>query len=155
MDSDDLPDDPILAAIGVVVIRATEIELGLIQTVRRATGKNWTWGQAVLSRPGGARNEFRTLVTSGLPPDQQASMAAFKDRAEDLLRRRNALVHGLTVRIFDENGRDQGHGTMNVRDGTITKLDYEQLAELAREMAQLDQDLRAFRRQLWAQPPDG
>lgn len=154
MDSDDLPDDPILAAIGVVVIRATEIELGLIQTVRRATSKDWTWGQAALSWSGKAKKEFTKLIGSGLPADQQAALQAFKDRAGDLLDRRNALVHGLTVRIFDENARDQGHGTMNVRDGTITPLDYDQLAELAREMAALDQDLRTFRMGHWPQPPD-
>jgi hypothetical protein len=90
----------VLAAIGEVVVDATQLECGLAQLV----AARWGWGgqqeQSMIARNGCVRDQLTKLIEAD--PDWAAAQQLKRD-AFALLDNRSKLVHSVVVHAHDED----------------------------------------------------
>jgi hypothetical protein len=90
----------LLAAIGLVVVEATNLEWTLAGLI--ATRRGWDGEQevAVIAKNGAVRVQLSELAKAD---PEWAGVHALKDRADSLLAQRNDLVHSVVVYVRDED----------------------------------------------------
>jgi hypothetical protein len=109
----------LLAAIGMVVIEATNLE----STLAGLVSKRWGWDgeqeMAMMATPGAVRRYLRQLVTAD--PGWNG-MRALKEEACSLLDQRNELVHSVVVYVHDEDDKLRGIELWHARNKTVREL---------------------------------
>lgn len=136
--------DAVVRGVGQICIAASSLEwsMAYCASVVRCAGD--AWFISVYAAPGRTRDEFRKLMrdVAARFPEQQANSERLLADAEDLLNRRNRVVHSAVASERDPDSRF--YEAWHAKTDTVWPIDPAELRNLAQNLDRCAREIDDF-----------